>query len=66
MLCEFWCDVGPEWLGDYKNSPEQINITNNDESEIEIKKVKELLATTGDLQNPIDNLLPMSEDAFTW
>ena len=37
-LCEFWWD-GPDWLGDCKNRPEQTNITNNDESEIERKKV---------------------------
>ena len=45
------------WLGDCKNWPEQPNITNNDESEIESKEVKELLATIVDLQNPIDTLL---------
>ena len=33
-LCEFWWN-GPESLGDCKNRPEQRNITNNDESEIE-------------------------------
>ena len=32
-------------------------MTNNDESEIERKMVKGLLATTVDLQNPIDTLL---------
>ena len=55
-LCEFWWN-GPEWLGDCKNWPEQPNITNNDESEVKRKMVKELLATTVDLQNPIDTLL---------
>ena len=55
-LCEFWWN-GPEWLRDCKNWPEQPDITNNDESEIERKMVKELLATTVDLQNPIDTLL---------
>ena len=55
-LCEFWWD-GPEWLGDCENWLEQPNITKNNESEIERKKVKEFLATTFDLQNPIDTLL---------
>ena len=55
-LCEFWWD-GPEWLGDCKNWPEQPDITNNDESEKERKMVKELLAATDELQNPIDTLL---------
>ena len=55
-LCELWWD-GPEWLGDCENWPEQHNITKDNESEIERKKVKELLATTVDLQNPIDTLL---------
>ena len=55
-LCEFWWN-GPEWLRDCKNWPEQPDITNNDESEIERKMVKELLATTVDLQNPTDTLL---------
>ena len=48
---------GPEWLQDCKNCPEQLDITNNDESEVERKMVKELLATTVDLQNPIYTLL---------
>ena len=55
-FCEFWWD-GPEWLGHCKNWPEQPNITSNNKSKIETKKVKELLATTADLQNPIDTLL---------
>lgn len=37
------------------------NIKNNDESAIWRKKIKELLATTVDLQNPIDIFL----DKFT-
>ena len=48
---------GPEWLRDCKNWPEQLDITNNDESEVKRKMVKELLATTVDLQNPTDTLL---------
>ena len=52
-LCEFWW-TGPEWLGDRKNWPEQPDNTNNDESEKARKMVNELLATTVDLQNPID------------
>ena len=52
-----WLRDGPEWLGDCKCWSQQPNITNNDESEIERKKVKELLATNVDLQNPIDTLL---------
>ena len=55
-ICDFWWD-GSEWLGDCKNWPEQSNITNSDESEIERKKVKEVLATTIDLRNPNDTLL---------
>ena len=53
-LCEVWRD-GSDWSGDCKNWPEQRNVTNNDEFEIERKKIKELLATTVDLQNPIGN-----------
>ena len=45
------------WLGDCENWPEQPTITKNNESEVERKKVKELLATTVDLKNPIDALL---------
>ena len=41
-LCKFLRN-GPEWLGDFKNWPEQSNITNNDESEIEREMAKELL-----------------------
>ena len=55
-LCEFWWDE-PEWLGDCKNWPEQPNTTNNNEPEIKRKKIKELPATTVDLQNPNDTLL---------
>ena len=55
-LCEFWWN-GPEWLGDCKNWPEQPDNTNNDESEKARKMVNELLATTVDLQNPIDTFL---------
>ena len=58
-LCEVWWN-GPEWLRDCKNWPEQPDITNNDESEIERKMAKELLATTVDLQNPVDTLLNKS------
>ena len=47
-LCKFWWN-GPERLRDCKNWPQQPDITNNDESEIERKMVKELLATTVDL-----------------
>ena len=49
-LCEFWWN-GPELSRDCKNW------TDNDESEIKRKMVKELLATTSDLQNPIDTFL---------
>ena len=52
-LCEFWWN-GPEWLRDCKNWPEQPDITNNDESEIERKWSKNYY--TVDLQNPIDTL----------
>ena len=45
-LCEFWRD-GSEWLGDCKNNKYKI----------ERKKVRELIATTVDLQNQIDTLL---------
>ena len=38
-LCEFWWN-GPEWLRDCKNWPEQPNITNNNEFEIERKMVR--------------------------
>ena len=38
-LCEFWWNE-PEWLGDCKNWPEQPDITNNNESEINRKMVK--------------------------
>ena len=36
-LCNFWWD-GPESLRDCKNWPEQLSITNNDESEIKRKE----------------------------
>ena len=55
-LWKSWWD-GPECLGDCNDWPEQLNIDKNDESEIERKNVKELLATTVDWQNPIDTLL---------
>ena len=53
---QIWWDR-PEWLGDCKNWPEQLNITNSDKSDIERKKVKELLTTTVDLPNPIDKII---------
>ena len=55
-LCEFWWD-GPEWLGDCKDWPEYFSITKDGESEIERKKLKELLGTTVDLKNSTGALL---------
>ena len=56
-LSKMWWS-GPEWLVNCEKWPEQPEITKCDESEIERKKVKEILAATIiNLEHPVDTLL---------
>ena len=48
---------GPKWLQDQTHWPKQPNIENWEESDVEKKKIKEILATTLTTENMFDKLL---------